>query len=128
MRKPVIFALATVSLLASPAPLLAQSSQPNMSAAVIFSEPGFPAADSASPSPQQVSAILPGAQQADADHLQDALTAPSTRLLVLPNGSAFPEQAWPAIKQFLDHGGNLLVLGGRPFTRAAYREPSGWHL
>jgi hypothetical protein len=128
MRKPVIFALATVSLLASPAPLLAQSSQPNMSAAVLFSEPGFPAADSASPSPQQVSAILPGAQQADADHLQDALTAPSTRLLVLPNGSAFPEQAWPAIKQFLDHGGNLLVLGGRPFTRAAYREPSGWHL
>src|SRR5579863_2459176 len=99
-----------------------------MSAAVVFSEPGFPAADSASPSPQQVSAILPGAQQADADHLQDALTAPSTRLLVLPNGSAFPEQAWPAIKQFLDHGGNLLVLGGRPFTRAAYREPSGWHL
>ena len=27
---------------------------------------------------------LPGAQQADADHLRDALAAPSTRLLVLP--------------------------------------------
>ena len=56
------------------------------------------------------------------------LAAPSTRLLVLAYGSAFPEQAWPAIKHFLDRGGNLLVLGGMPFTRAAYRDPSGWHL
>ncbi len=128
MRKPVLFALAAVSLLASPTPLHAQSSQPNMSAAVVFSEPGFPAADSASPSPQQLSALLPGAQQSDADHLQDALAAPATSLLILPYGSAFPEPVWPAIKQFLDRGGNLLVLGGKPFTRAANRDVSGWHL
>ena len=31
-------------------------------------------------------------------------------------------------KAFLDRGGNLLVLGGRPFTRAAYRDSGGWHL
>jgi len=43
-------------------------------------------------------------------------------------GSAFPEQAWPAIQDFLHRGGNLLVLGGRPFTRAAYQDASGWHL
>ncbi len=125
MRKPVLFALAVVTLLVGPAPLLAQSS---LSAAVVFSEPGFPAADSASPSQQQSAAMLPGAQQADADHLKAALAAPETRLLILPYGSSFPEEAWAAIKQFLDRGGNLLILGGRPFTRAAYRDSNGWHL
>src|SRR5207247_10749046 len=29
---------------------------------------------------------------------------------------------------FLQRGGNLLVLGGRPFTRAAYRDGSVWKL
>jgi hypothetical protein len=99
-----------------------------MSGVVVFGEPSFPAADSAAPSPPQLAAMLPGAQTASADHLQEALTAPAIRLLVLPDGSAFPEQAWPAIKQFVDGGGNLLVLGGRPFTRAAYRDSGGWRL
>ena len=45
-----------------------------------------------------------------------------------PYGSAFPEDAWGEINQFLQRGGNLLVLGGRPFARAAYRDASGWHL
>jgi hypothetical protein len=125
MRISLLLVLAAFSLLASPTPLLAQFSS---SAAVVFSEPAFPAADSASPSLQQLSAILPGVQLADADHLQAALAAPATRLLILPDGSAFPEPAWPVIKQFLDGGGNLLVLGGRPFTRAAYRDSTGWHL
>jgi hypothetical protein len=124
MRKLVVFAVAAVLFLIGHV-VFAQS---GMSSAVVFSEPGFPAADSASPSPQQLAAILPGAQQADADHLRDALAAASTRLLVLADGSAFPEQAWSAIKQFLDRGGNLLVLGGMPFTRAAYRDSTGWHV
>ena len=80
------------------------------------------------PSPQQLAAMSPGAQVVSADRLHNALAAPSARLFVLPYGSVFPEQAWPAIKQFLDRGGNLLVLGGRPFTRAAYRDSGGWHL
>ena len=125
MREPVFFAVAAFFFLVCQTALFAQA---GTSAVVVFSEPGFPAADSAAPSPQQLSAMLPGAQQADADHLRDALAAPSTRLLVLPSGSAFPEAAWPAIKNFLDRGGNLLVLGGRPFTRAAYRDSGGWHL
>src|SRR5271165_6254541 len=126
MLKPAFSAVAALFFLVSHTTLLAQSS---MSAAVVFSEPGFPAADSPSPSPQQLAAILPrGAQLADADHLRTALAAPSTRLLVLPYGSSFPEEVWPAIKQFLDRGGNLLVLGGMPFTRAAYHDHGGWHL
>jgi hypothetical protein len=124
MRKLVLFAAAAALFLISEA-VLAQS---GMSSAVVFSEPGFPAADSAGPSPQQLAAMLPGAQQADAGQLRDALAAASTRLFVLADGSAFPEQDWSAIKQFLDRGGNLLVLGGMPFTRAAYRDSTGWHL
>ena len=65
---------------------------------------------------------------ANANQLAAALASPSAHLLVLPCGSAFPEDAWPAIKGFLDRGGNLLVLGGMPFTRAAYRDRGDWHL
>src|SRR5207249_11790461 len=36
--------------------------------------------------------------------------------------------ALPIFHAFLEHGGNLLVLGGRPFTRAAYHDDSGWRL
>ena len=93
---------------------------------VVFSESGFPAADSEAPSQTQLSALFPGAKLAGTDQLREALV-PSTRLLVLPYGSAFPEDGWPAIKHYLDQGGNLLVLGGMPFTRAAYRS-GDWHL
>jgi hypothetical protein len=44
----------------------------------------------------------------------------------MPYGSAFPEQAWPAIKHFLDRGGNLLTLGGRPFTRPVSLDNGKW--
>ena len=37
-------------------------------------------------------------------------------MLVLPYGSAVPSQDWSAIKRYLETGGNLLVLGGRPLT------------
>ncbi len=34
----------------------------------------------------------------------------------------FLRTAWPAIYAYLQRGGNLLTLGGRPFSHAAYRE------
>ena len=98
------------------------------SGTVVFSQAGFPAVDSVAPPSEQLESVFPGANFADADHLSGVLAPSSARLLVLPYGSAFPEACWTAIKQFLDRGGNLLVLGGRPFTRAAYRDASGWHL
>jgi hypothetical protein len=123
-RKPVIFAAAVVFWLAGNA----LSAEVSMHGAVVFSESGFPSADSLGPSAQQVAAMLPGAESAGADQLSGLLAQPATRLLVLPYGSAFPEESWPAIKAFLDRGGNLLVLGGRPFTRAAYRDQGQWKL
>ncbi|MGO9641915.1 MAG: hypothetical protein ACLP1Y_11500 [Candidatus Acidiferrales bacterium] len=96
--------------------------------AIIFWEDGFPAADTAQPTRDQLAALLPAAGFTPLAQLGDALAAPETRLLVLPYGSAFPEAAWPNISKFLYRGGNLLVLGGRPFTRAAYLDNNAWHL
>ncbi len=98
------------------------------SAAVVFSESGFPAADAAGPSAHQFAALLPGARFARAGQFATLLKDPATRLLVLPYGSAFPEASWPEIFAFLKNGGNLLVLGGRPLTRSAYHDATGWKL
>jgi hypothetical protein len=125
MRKLPILVLGLFALLAGHLPLQAQTAS---SATVVFQEPGFPAADSATPSPQQLAAIFPGAQHVNAGQISQVLTGTSVRLLTLPYGSAFPEEAWPSIRQFLERGGNLLVLGGRPFTRAAYRDHGEWRL
>lgn len=103
---------------------LAQTAPPT----VVFNEPNFPAADSAAPPAQELKRLFRDARWEDAEHLRDALADSATRLLVIPYGSAFPEAAWPEIRAFLQRGGNLLVLGGAPFTRAAYHDSTGWHL
>ena len=95
---------------------------------IVLSEAGFPAADTAAPSQNQLKNIFPAAHFVSVNQLETALNKDQPRLLVLPYGSAFPEQSWPSIFHFLQTGGNLLVLGGQPFTRAAYRDAAGWKL
>lgn len=95
---------------------------------VVWSEPGLPAADTASATSSQLAQIFDGARLLAAHELAAALSDTHTQLLVLPQGSVIPEAAFSAIADFLHRGGHLLVLGGRPFTRAAYRDASGWHL
>ncbi len=95
---------------------------------VVFWEDGFPSADSAAPSRGDLNSILPGAAFISAEGLSDALTSEETGLLVLPYGSAFPEKQWDAIHKFLERGGNLLVLGGKPFTRAVYKDGGAWRM
>jgi hypothetical protein len=104
------------------------SSGEPFSGAVVLSEPGFPSADAAAPPASQLAASLPGARFAGVAKIAALLNDPSTRLLVLPYGSAFPEESWPDIFAFVKRGGNLLVLGGRPFTRSAYHDATGWKL
>ena len=113
-----------LSLLPCAAPLRAADFPPT----VVFRESGFPAADSIEVSAERIEKLFPGARFVAAEQLGAALDDSATRLLVLPYGSAFPEVAWSSIHAFLERGGNLLVLGGRPFTRAAYRDAAGWHL
>ena len=43
-----------------------------------------------------------------------------SKLLILPYGSAFPLDAWTAIERFLRRGGNLVILGGRPFSHPVH--------
>jgi hypothetical protein len=121
MNKFLGFVSAVVVLLSG---LLAAQDKPSV---LILSEPGFPAADSATADLRQLAGGL-DAQRATAGQLSSLLDAATTSLLVLPYGSAFPEEAWPSIHNFLQRGGNLLVLGGRPFTRAAYRDHQAWKL
>jgi hypothetical protein len=93
----------------------------------VFEDPGFPTADTAPiPSPQ-LHTLFPGATFLNLQQLGTALAEP-TSLLVLPYGSAFPEAAWSSISAYLEKGGNLLVLGGQPFTRAAYQSDGEWKL
>src|SRR5438876_6953022 len=96
------------------------------SSVVVFWEPGFPTADSAPIPDSLLRSALPNAQLVSAADLKAQLS--SAQLLVLPYGSAFPEDDWAQIQGFLQRGGNLLVLGGRPFTRAAYRDGTTWQL
>lgn len=95
---------------------------------VVFQEPGFPSADAANPDDAALRRAFVDAAFVDAQHLSSALENPEADLLVMPYGSAYPEAAWPAILRYLDRGGNLLVLGGKPFTRAAYKAESDWQL
>jgi hypothetical protein len=95
---------------------------------VVFYEPGFPFADSPSASAEALHAAFSNAAFAGVQQLATELDKPETDLLVMPYGSAYPEAAWPAILRYLDRGGNLLALGGKPFTQAAYSSGSGWHL
>src|SRR2546421_5016329 len=95
---------------------------------VVFSEPGFPTEDTAAVSADQLAKIVPGARVATAEQLKAELARSEMKLLVLGHGSAFPENSWGDIFSFLRRGGNLLVIGGRPFTRSAYKNAAGWHL
>jgi hypothetical protein len=95
---------------------------------VVFYEAGFPSADSPAVSEAALHAVFPDAEFAGSAQLASALENPETNLLVMPYGSAYPEAAWGAILRYLDRGGNLLALGGKPFTRAAYLAGSGWTL
>ncbi len=84
---------------------------------VIFWQPNFPTVES-QPVPQEtLRKVFDGMQPvfAGVDELAQPATLKGADLLVLPYGSAFPVDDWNAVAGYLDTGGNLLNLGGRPF-------------
>ncbi len=105
----------------------AHAQQSSSFTTIVLQDQGLPLVDNAAALSANLSSVLPNARFVDANQLSEALSSPSARLLVI-SGSAFPEQAWPAIYGFLQHGGNLLALGGRPFAQAAYRDGGKWAL
>lgn len=94
---------------------------------VLFWEQGFPASDVVQISELQAKEVFFGCETVSSNELASRLT--TAKVLVLPFGSSFPESGWPAVRQFLERGGNLVVLGGRPFTRPAFKADDGrWEL
>ena len=108
--------------------LPAEADAQNFSDTVVWSEAGIPSAEGKVATRAELEKAMPGARFTPTEQLGTHLVDAGVHLLVLPQGSVVPETGWPAIETFLRRGGNLLVLGGRPFTRAAYRDDNGWHL
>ncbi len=92
---------------------------------VVFFQNGFPSIENGKIDRKTLERALAPMHPVfvDTDSLSKVL-APGD-LLVLPYGSAFPADAWPAIeKQIKD--GNLLVIGGRPLYVPVYKNGTGW--
>lgn len=94
----------------------------------LFQAEGFPTADAPAVPPAVLAEAmdgLPADTFADPAGLAAGLNASVHAALVLPYGSAFPLEAWDAIRAFLDAGGGLVVLGGAPFHQPVYRGADG---
>ena len=96
----------------------AVQSAPQMRRLALFAAPGFPTVDAPVIAADTLSAAfadLPLVRFDSPRSLAEGLARHAADVLVLPYGSAFPVEAWPAIRRFVEAGGGLLVLGGAPF-------------
>ncbi len=107
----MVFLFAISALFCGP-----HAQQPAPAGVAVLAQPGFPTIDSEPVSHAAlVAALGAGAQFLNAQQLQSGDPLHGVSLLVLPYGSAFPVEVWPAIQHFVQGGGNLLLLGGQPF-------------
>lgn len=95
---------------------------------VLFTEPNFPTVDSAVLPLPALKKALSAAGPVTTLGLGrfSELDPAKVDLLVLPYGSAFPKQGWEDLYGYLKKGGNLLVLGGRPFEVPVRLEGKKW--
>jgi glycosyl hydrolase family 42 (putative beta-galactosidase) len=80
----------------------------------VFWQPGFPTVASQPLERATLAAALTDPSFLDLKTLQAPGSLENAELLVLPYGSSVPTDAWKSIEAYLQHGGNLLVLGGQP--------------
>ena len=96
--------------------------------AVLFRAAGFPTADAPAIDDSTLATAVSGLPVETIDS-PSALAARLERadddVLVLSYGSAFPLEAWPAIRDFVKQGGGLVVLGGAPFHQPVRQEKGG---
>lgn len=96
---------------------------------LIFKEEDFPFVDTTAVQTQEIIEALPPMQEVrsvEVSELKKRLRADSIDLLINPYGSAFPMDAWPEIHDYLASGGNLLNLGGAPFSVPMRHDGEGW--
>ena len=107
----------------------AEASRPPRAA--LFRAPGFPSADAPAIDDGTLATALSGLPVETIDSpsaLATRLKRTDHDVLVLPYGSAFPLEAWPAIRDFVKQGGGLVVLGGAPFHQPVRQEKGAWVL
>ena len=95
----------------------------------VLDEPGFPTVDAPAPDFAVLGAALEGLDVAylAAGELADRLSPDRFDVFVMPYGSAFPKEAWPAIHGYLQGAGNWVVLGGTPCAVPVERTSArGW--
>ncbi len=100
---------------------------PAVRVAVLF-EPGFPGVNDFSLTRESLAAALADFQPEFLTPAEFAGKPADSRydLLINPYGGAFPVDCWTAIRLHLSRGGNLLNLGGTPFSVPVRREGTGW--
>jgi hypothetical protein len=99
--------------------------------AAVFRAAGFPTVDAPPIDDAKLAAALAGLPTDTLDSpsgLASKLSRSEHDVLVLPYGSAFPVDAWAAIRDFVREGGGLVVLGGAPFHQPVRRSGEGYAL
>jgi hypothetical protein len=94
----------------------------------LFRAPGFPTVDAPAIDDATLSAALEGLEVetlASPEALASGLDEGAFSVLVLPYGSAFPLEGWPALRRYVRNGGGLVVLGGAPLHQPVRREGTG---
>src|SRR3990172_2003601 len=93
----------------------------------VLSEPGFPTVDFTPLSEGDLTAALAGLDVTFLGVADLARLSPSNfDVLVTLYGSAFPKTAWPALRAYLESGGNWVNVGGVPFAVPVVREGGAW--
>ena len=95
---------------------------------VVFWQEGFPTLESQPVPREAIERAFDGLQPefVNLEELNKPGTLPDVELLVLPYGSAVPADAWAAVLKYLQAGGNLLILGGRPLTIPVHKGGNGY--
>jgi hypothetical protein len=96
---------------------------------LIFWEREFPFADTMEVDLQDIIDSLPPVDSVRSVGIADLkkyLKPGSVDLLINPYGSAFPKDAWLEIYEYLSAGGNLLNLGGAPFSVPVVGSENTW--
>jgi hypothetical protein len=91
----------------------------------VFRAASFPTADATAVDAATLDQALSGLTADTFDSpaaLSEGLGKGAHAVLVLPYGSAFPLESWPAIRGFARQGGGLVVLGGAPFHQPVRQE------
>ncbi len=82
---------------------------------VVFEQAGFPTIGTQPIAHSTLVRVLgTAASFVDLPQLRSGAALQDASLLVMPYGSAVSTAAWPAVQHYLQHGGNLLLLGGQP--------------